>query len=323
MEKKKTSRRNLKGHLKGSAKESTKDSAKSKNSSEAKNESEAKHSFEGIDVEFAERISPFLDGLYRYYFRCKVEGWDNLPKEQSLFVGNHNGLLTFEVLMLFHGWWRRFGTSRKAVALAHDIAIKNPLFKWIIPKLGAVPANPEVAHEAFERGFNVLVYPGGEKEAFRPYKDKAKIEFYGRKGFIRLALKEGVPIIPIVSIGAHESYIILDRGEELAEKLGLKDKMRLHGVPMTYRLAFFYWCVATGAITFFPLLLAPFALFSALIPLPTKMQFKILPPIYIKEMINPKLSEEENLDRIYHYVVGVMQAVLETGYRERRLPILG
>lgn len=278
---------------------------------------------EGIDVEFAEQISPFLEGLFKYYFRCEITGWENLPKEQSLFVGNHNGLLTFEVVMLFHGWWKKFGTSRKAVALAHDIALKNPAFKWIIPKLGAVPANPEVAHAAFSQGFNVLVYPGGEKEAFRPYRDKNKVEFYGRKGFIRLALKEGVPIVPIVSIGAHESYVILDRGEEIAEKLGLKDKMRLHGVPMTYRLAFFYWCIATGVLTFFPLLLAPFALISALIPLPTKMQFKILPPMYIAEMVDPKLSEEENLQRIYDQVVGVMQAVLETGYRERRLPIIG
>ena len=69
--------------------------------------------------------------------------------------------------------------------------------------------------------------------------------------------------MPIVSVGAHESYVILDRGEEIAEKLGLKEKFRLHGVPDHFPSAFsFMWCVARGLFTFFPLLLAPIAFFG-------------------------------------------------------------
>lgn len=276
-----------------------------------------------MDPEFAERIAPFLEGLYQHYFRCDISGWDNVPAEKVLFVGNHNGLLTFEVLMLFHGWWKRFKGSRRALGLAHGLALNNPFFRWIIPKLGAIPADPELAYEALARDYSVMVYPGGEKESFRPYKERKKVDFYGRKGFIRLALKAQVKIVPIVSIGAHESYVILHRGEELAEKLGLKEKFRLHGLPITFRSIFFLWCMTTGVFTFFPLLIAPFAFISIFIPMPAKMSFRVLDPIDVGAMVQPELSEEENLSRIYDHVLGIMQSCLTEEYAKRKLPILG
>lgn len=276
-----------------------------------------------VDNAFVEKFSPFLEGLYKYYFRCEVEGEDNVPEGKALYVGNHNGLLTFEVLMLFYFWWKRYGNTRRAVGLAHTIALDNPFFRWILPKIGAIPADPELAFEALEKNFSLLVYPGGEKEAFRPYKLKDKVEFYQRKGFIRLALRAKVPIVPIVSIGAHESYVILHRGEEIAKKLGLYDRFRLHGFPITYRSLFFMWCVATGVFTFFPLLLAPAAFTSIFIPMPAKMNFKILPPIDPSALVDPALSEEENWQKIYDHVVGVMQKELTEGYAKRKLPIIG
>lgn len=276
-----------------------------------------------VEPEFAERLGPFLEGLYRYYFRCDISGWENVPSGKAMFVGNHNGLLTFEVLMLFHAWWKRYRGSRQALGLAHALALDNPFFRWLIPRIGAIPADPDIAFEALERGYSLLVYPGGEKEAFRPYTDRKQVEFYGRKGFLRLALKAGVPICPIVSIGAQESYVILHRGEEIAEALGLKEKYRLHGVPITFRGLFFMWCVASGMLTFFPLLLAPAAFASTFVPLPAKMTFRILPPIDLQARLNPKLSEDENLEALYQYVTGEMQRVLTEEYDKRRLPVLG
>ena len=172
---------------------------------------------ERTDPEFAEKIAPVLKLLFDKYFRCEVEGWENVPDQKVLFVGNHNGMITFEVVMLFYAWWKRYKFSRRALGLAHGVALNNPFFRWICPRIGAIPADPEVATEAMDRGYSLLVYPGGEKEAFRPYSENKKVDFYQRKGFIRLALKNKVPIVPIVSIGAQESYIILHRGEKLAE----------------------------------------------------------------------------------------------------------
>ncbi|MDR3606784.1 MAG: lysophospholipid acyltransferase family protein [Oligoflexia bacterium] len=278
---------------------------------------------EKVDPHFAGRIVPFLEGLYKYYFRCEIEGWENVPDERAMFVGNHNGLLTFEVLMMFYAWWDRFHGSRRALGLAHAIALENPFFRWIIPKLGAIPASPELALEALKRDYSLLVYPGGEKEAFRPYKERKKVDFFQRKGFIRIALKAKVPIVPIASIGAHETYVIFDRGEQLAEKLGLKGSMRLHGVPITARGVFFAWCVATGMLTFFPLLLAPAAFFWTFVPMPAKMKFVILPPVDVCSMVDPKLSEEENLQKIYDHVIGTIQSTVTSEYAKRKFPILG
>jgi 1-acyl-sn-glycerol-3-phosphate acyltransferase len=279
--------------------------------------------FRGVDPHFIEYVDPFLKGLWDHYFRCELEGWENIPEGKALYVGNHNGMLTFEVLMVFYAWHKRFGQSRKALGLAHGIVLNNPLFRWLLPRLGAIPADPAVADEAMRRNFSLLVYPGGEKEAMRPYSERAKVEFFGRKGFIKLALRNKVPLVPIVSIGAHESYIIFHRGEEIAEALGLKKKYRLHGMPITARTLFFYWCLATGMLTFFPLLLLPFAGAAAAIPLPAKMQFRLLEPIDVCALYDESKSEEENLTEIYDLVVGRMQEVLTTEYAKRKLPILG
>ncbi len=276
-----------------------------------------------MDPDFAARLEPFLEGLYKHYFRCELAGWENVPEGKALFVGNHNGLLTFEVLMLFYAWWKRYGATRRALGLAHNIALNNPLFRWLTPRIGAIPADPEVAHEAFERGYSLLAYPGGEKESFRPYKDRKRVDFYQRKGFIRLALKAKVPIVPIVSIGAHESYVILDRGEELAEKLGLKERFRLHGLPITFRSVFFAWCVATGIFTFFPLLLAPGAFFAIFVPMPAKMTFRILEAVDVCALYDANLTEEQNLQAMYDHILSRMQAVLTEEYSKRKLPILG
>lgn len=282
---------------------------------------------EKTDPAFVEKWVPFLQGLYRHYFRCEVRGWENVPNQTVMFVGNHNGVLTFEVLMLFYAWWQRFGTSRHALGLAHNIALKCPFFRWVLPKLGAIPADPDLGLEALRRDYSLLVFPGGEKEAFRPFIERKKIDFFQRKGFIRLALKARVPIVPVVSIGAHESYLILHRGEELAEALGLKKQFRLHGLPVTFRSIFFLWCLVTGVFTFFPLLLAPSAFASIFIPLPAKMSFELLEPVHPLELWDEGekkgLSEEENLQAIYDHIVGKMQSVLQKKYAERRFLVFG
>ena len=130
-------------------------------------------------------------------------------------------------------------------------------------------------------------------------------------------------MVPIVSVGAHESYVILHRGEELAEKLGLKEKFRLHGFPVTFRSIFFMWCVTTGLFTFFPLLLAPAAFTFIFVPMPAKMDFKILPPIDVNAMVDPNLSEEENLQVIYDHITSLMQRTLTEEYAKRKFPLLG
>lgn len=279
--------------------------------------------YDKVDHKTIRRVLPFLEGLYKYYFRCEVKGWENVPKENALFVGNHNGLITFEVLMLFYAWWAQFGPAKRALGLAHAIAVDNPLFKWLIPKLGGIPARPDIAEEALNHGYSLLVFPGGEKEAFRSYRERKVVDFYQRKGFIRLALKTGRPIVPIACVGGQESYIILHRGEEIAEALGLKKKLRLHGLPVTFRSLFFLWCLASGFVFFVPWILVPGAFASIFVPLPVKMTFEILPPIDVSSMVDPNLSEDENQQRIYNHVLSMIQQKVSEHYDRRNVPVLG
>ena len=163
--------------------------------------------------------------------------------------------------MLFYAWWNRFGAAAGARARPQRRAQQSRFFAGSSRGSAPFPADPEIAYEAFERDYSLLVYPGGEKESFGPIRDRKKIDFFQRKGFIRLALKAKVPIVPIVSIGAHESYVILNRGEEIAEKLGLKEKIPASRSSDHFPRRFFSsgaWL--TGIFTFFPLLLAPAAL---------------------------------------------------------------
>ena len=279
--------------------------------------------FHTVDPKFIHRVAPFLDGLYRHYFRCRVSGLENVPRGAALYVGNHNGLVAFEVLMLFYAWWKRFGLTKPALGLAHTIAVNHPIFRWFMPKIGAIPAEPKLALRALEHGYSLLTYPGGMKELFRPFKDRKKIEFFDRKGFIKIALEANVPIVPIVSVGAHESYIILNRGEALAKRLGIYDKLRVTGIPITFRAIFFMWCVASGFFTFFPWLIAPAAFASIFVPMPAKMTFKILPPIDPKALWKDELTRKQNIDRIYYCVTSTMQSVLTAEYKKRKVPILG
>lgn len=278
---------------------------------------------EKVDPEFIEKIYPLLDLLYRFYFRVDITGWENVIDGKALYVGNHNGVITYEVVMLFHAWWKKYKGARRALGLAHGIALNNPFFRWLCPRIGAIPADPDVADEAFARGYSLLVYPGGEKEAMRSYFDRNKIDFFQRKGFIKLALRAKVPITPVVSIGAHETYFVLHRGEQFAKWLGLEKKYRLHAVPVTFRGIFLIWCLALGLVTFFPLLLVPAAFTSLFVPLPAKMSFRILPSIDVCAMYDDSKTPEENWQIIYDHVLGLIQKVFDEEMKKRKMPIVG
>jgi 1-acyl-sn-glycerol-3-phosphate acyltransferase len=142
------------------------------------------------------------------YSRAEVHGLDNIPSSgPSLLVGNHSGgTYIADTFILATQFYSHFGPERRFHQLAHDIAARLPatgLSRW-----GTVAASHENAEKAFDRGAPVLVYPGGDRETFRPSWHSDRIEFAGRKGFIKLALERGVPIVPVVAIGGQETALL-------------------------------------------------------------------------------------------------------------------
>jgi 1-acyl-sn-glycerol-3-phosphate acyltransferase len=149
----------------------------------------------------------------------------------------------------------------------------------------------------------VLVYPGGDYETHRPSWHSAKVEFGGRKGFIRLAAERNVPVVPVVSIGGQETALFLTRGERLARLLRLDRLFRLKVLPVSLALP---WGVNVGD-------------FLGHIPLPAKITIKVLEPIDLRR----EFGTDPDVDAAYDGIVARMQAALDELAAERRLPVAG
>jgi len=196
-----------------------------------------------------------------------------------------------------------------------------PLVREVLPKVGAVPADPEVAYRTLGAGKDLLVFPGGDWEAARPTRDRKKIDFAGRKGFVKVALKTGVPVVPLVICGAHETALIFSRGDKIAHFLGLDTTQRMKALPVTPQSIFALW---KGIQTlrgkanpiFMPLWIAN--AWMAFPWFPSKITMELLDPIDMRAEIGHIEDEEERLQAGYDLVTGRMQAKLDELQAERR-----
>jgi 1-acyl-sn-glycerol-3-phosphate acyltransferase len=220
-----------------------------------------------------------------------------------MLVGNHSGgNLTPDTILFTLAFSTFFGVERRFYQLAHNLVLALP---WLgsLRKFGTVAASPSNAREALDSGAALLVYPGGDYEVHRPSWLGNQVDFYGRQGFIRLALEHDVPIVPVVSIGGQETALFLTRGEGLARMLWLDRLLRLKVLPISLALP---WGVNVGDML-------------GHIPLPAKLTIETLPAIDLRAEFGP----DPNVDEIYDHVIRVMQETLDALSAERRLPLLG
>ena len=173
------------------------------------------------DSQVINALMPFWEWFYRYYFRVQTDGWHHIPDGKVLLVGSHNGgLASPDMVMTMYDWFCRFGTQRPVYGLMHPCVWKvNPSLARLAEKTGAIVAHPKTAMAALNKNASVLVYPGGAQDVFRPHSQRDQINLAGRKGFIKLALREQVPIIPVISKGAHDTLFVLADIYEWVEKL--------------------------------------------------------------------------------------------------------
>ena len=244
-------------------------------------------------------------GWYTRYFSPQIRGIQNLPKTGPvLVVGNHSCLYYMpdawvESLAVL----ARRGFESKVYALGYDLLFAIPGIGDFLRKVGAIPAKGESAEAALQEGALVIVYPGGDWEASRPWKDRNQIDFNGRKGFIRLALKAGVPIVPVVSHGAHDAIVIASRGGKLAKAIGL-NMLR---------------------IKVFPLLVGPpfgiNPLLVPLLPMPSAITVEFLPAITWNEALPEDSNDDQLVAQCYEEVTTAMQAALTRLHDEYRHPV--
>jgi 1-acyl-sn-glycerol-3-phosphate acyltransferase len=256
------------------------------------------------DPDYIRERLPLMWLLASLWYRGEVRGLGNIPDAGPvLLVGNHSGgNMTPDTVLFTLAFSTFFGVERRFYQLAHNLVLAMP---WLAPlrKFGTVAASPSNAGEALERGAALLVYPGGDYEVHRPSWLRNRVDFGGRKGFIRLALERDVPIVPVVSIGGQETAIFLTRGEGLARALWLDRLFRLNVLPISLALP---WGINVGDML-------------GHIPLPAKLTIETLPAIDLHAEFGP----DPDVDEIYDHLVRLMQETLDALASERRLPVVG
>ena len=262
----------------------------------------------GPDPELMERQSGIWNTLMDRYFRLEFDGFENLPEEPCLLVGVHSGgPLTMDAWTVIMAWWRKFGSTRSLHGTAHDVLMDSPMLGDYFKRLGTITPTKENIRAAFNKGDDVILWPGGEVDCYRNWTDRDKAVLGGRRGFIRLAMSAGVPIVPVATIGGHDTLFVLSEGRGLAKLLKLKERMRSDVAPITLSWPF-------GVA----LHLTPFQH----VPLPAKIRTRILEPIYLDT--DPKrLDDQAYVDSMYAQIEGSIQAGMDELAKKRRFPIFG
>jgi len=254
------------------------------------------------DPGFTEQIKKWAGPVIKRYFRAEVHGLEAIPPAGgALLVSNHSGgMFTPDVLVFAPAFYDRFGFDRPVYTLAHYGLFIGPMAEWL-RRAGVIEASRENAEKALRTGALVLVFPGGDYDSYRSSLEENKIDFGGRTGYVRTAIDSGVPIVPMVSIGAQENQLYLMRGDSIARRLGLK-RARIEILPVTFGFPF-------GFSMFFP----------PNLPLPTKIVTQVLDPIDVVK----EFGEDPDVAAVDAHVRKVMQAALDRLAKKRRFPILG
>ncbi len=260
------------------------------------------------DPDFLRVARPFLD-LYAAYFRSEVRGFDRLPETgPMLVVGNHSGgQLPPDIPVLLSAWWRERGEDDPIYVLMHSFFLALPGIGPVMARAGGVEANPASAEAILRDGGVLIDYPGGDHEVFRPWSERNRIDFGGRTGVVKLALRTGVPVVPAVSVGAHETVVVLARGTALARRLGLDKRFRISVLPLVAGPPF---GIVPGGIP--------------TLPLPAKITVELLDPIDWSERYSTDDADDPDVvHACYDELTSVMQEALDRLAGERRYPIIG
>jgi 1-acyl-sn-glycerol-3-phosphate acyltransferase len=241
------------------------------------------------DPRLISRVQPVMEAIAKRYFALRSEGEEYIPGAPAIFVANHNGgIMGPDLFCTLPVLWRVLGAESPLYALAHDFAMRqfSPLGR-LLQRVGAVRACRANAEHVLAQNGQVLVYPGGDLEAYRTTKRMNEVVILPRTGFVEVARKMNVPIVPIVTQGAHRSAYIFTEGERIARALRMPYWARLQRFPLAFALP---WGLALGP-------------WLPYLPLPFPIRLRVLPPILVgrgehtqKVALRVQLSMQSALD---------------------------
>lgn len=267
--------------------------------------------FSGAKVDLSERDPGFIRQMLprlwlvaQVWHRAEVHGLENVPDEPVLFVGNHSGGSVVPDSFVFMLAYNTYFTveGRPLFGLGHEIVTAMPFFGRFARKFGVVTAGHEAAGQVFEQDASVLVYPGGDVESLRPFRDRNRIVFDGRKGFLKLAHANRVKIMPVVATGGHETFIVLNDGRRTAQLLRLDKLLRVKTLPISMSIPWVFF---------------PGDMFH--VPLPAKIRIQVMDPVDLRE----RFGDDPDWDEVYDWFTSLMQAGLSTLASKTVLPMIG
>lgn len=261
---------------------------------------------DAFDPVLTARVARWIRRATELWFDARVDGVEHLPAGAFLGVGTHNGGVLMPDMWI---WLARYHEERRPTpirVLAHDMLVRGPRpIARMVARLGAIRAEPGAAERALADGCAVQVYPGGDFDAEKPWSRRNQVCFAGRVGWARLAIRAQVPVVPVVSVGAHETLVVLWDGAALARLLGLDRSRRLQVFPLLLALP---WGAFLGVPPFY-------------LPLPAHIEVRVLPPIMPPS--DPALADDPRAVEAFDAAVrGAMQVAIDAMACDR-LPILG
>jgi 1-acyl-sn-glycerol-3-phosphate acyltransferase len=194
------------------------------------------------------------DPVYRSWFRVEWDGLEKIPTEGgALLIGNHAGAIPQDALVIMHGIETELG--RPVYGLADYFFRTVPVVGTLWSRTGGVVADPNNAYRLLrEQGQLAVVFPEGSKGPSKRYDQRYQLRRFGRGGFVEIAMRAGVPIIPIAVVGSEETMPILFRIPPLGRLL------RLPYFPVTANM------VAMGPL-------------GIVVPFPAKLRLRVMDPV--------------------------------------------
>jgi 1-acyl-sn-glycerol-3-phosphate acyltransferase len=259
----------------------------------------------GQDETTLQRQKFFWNVLVDYWFRMEIDGWENIPgRPPALLVGIHSGApFVWDAWTVGLQWWRRFGQDRPLHGTAHDALMAIPVIGRYFRAMGVLPAAPDAIATALAEGRDVALWPGGEVDSLRPWTERDRANLAGRKGFVKMAIRAGVPIVPIATVGGADAMPVLIRGDRLSKALQLDRLLRLKVFPLAISLP---WGIAPAALP--------------QLPLPAKIRTRFMPAVEVDD--DPaRADDDQYVDGKYHEVEESIQQGMDALARKRALPL--
>lgn len=259
---------------------------------------------DAVDPDLVRRLAGPIDRLCRVWYGLEVQGLERLPEGPALLVGNHNSGSAFVEALGFGARARLEASPDEPLwaGLAHDAILALPVVGELLHRTGAVSAGHDTAKAAFARGRKVVVFPGGNREAYRPFRDRYRVQMGDRRGFVRLALETRVPIVPVAFVGGHSGFVVLADGQRLARRIRADRWLRSDTWPLWVGLPF-------------GVFLGP----GVHVPLPVKCYVEVLDPVPTAPWEGR--TDPEAVETVFTEVTGAIQSAVDAlAARRRRRP---